>query len=66
MNIQPGTRYSKNGVELHVDIVKDGKVYYRKWLPGVEEQGFFENLFQAPLDVFVEQTKDAEVSHGTT
>ena len=31
IEIKPGDRYTKNGVTVEVDFVRDGQVCFRKW-----------------------------------
>ena len=65
---EPGTAWHKNGVTIHVCGLRNGEVYYQRFPVGVESQGWFENLYRAPLDWFVSQCKGAtlELPHERT
>lgn len=43
-----------NGYAIDVDWIKDGQVGYRVWPPGVESQGFLDQLKRMPVSIFNE------------
>lgn len=59
VRLQPGTRYTKDGISVDIDDVKDGEVYIRRWPKGVTEQPFFANCIRMPVAQFVEQVQGA-------
>lgn len=59
VSLTPGSRYTKDGISLDVDFVKDGQVYLRRWPKGVESQPMFENCVRVPIADFIEQVQDA-------
>ena len=40
-------------VDVHREI--DGETWYRRWAPGVANQGWFDELYRQPSDWFHEQ-----------
>jgi hypothetical protein len=58
-NLQPGTRYTKNGISVDIESVKDGEVYARRWPKGVKSQPLFANCIRLPVKQFVEQVQSA-------
>lgn len=59
VSLQPGTRYTKDGISVDIDDVKDGEVYVRRWPKGVTTQPFFANCIRMPVAQFVEQVQGA-------
>lgn len=59
VSLQPGTRYTKDGISVDIDDVKDGEVYVRRWPNGVTTQPFFANCIRMPVAQFVEQVQGA-------
>lgn len=45
----------ENGWTLDVHEERDGKTYYQRWAPGVENQSWFSDLRQMPSDWFNEE-----------
>lgn len=62
--LKPGQRYSKDGVSLDIDAMKDDMVYVRRWPKGVEEQPFFANLYRMPEEEFAKQIIDATLENN--
>lgn len=58
-SLLPGTRYTKDGISVDIDAVKDGEVYVRRWPKGVTTQPFFANCIRMPVAQFVEQVQGA-------
>lgn len=59
ISLQPGTRYTKDGISVDIDDVKDGEVYIRRWPKGVATQSLFENCMRMTVAQFVEQVQGA-------
>lgn len=59
VSLLPGTRYTKDGISVDIDDVKDGEVYVRRWPKGVQTQPFFSNCIRLPVSQFVEQVQGA-------
>lgn len=59
VSLQPGTRYTKDGISVDIDDVKDGEVYVRRWPKGVTTQPFFANCIRMHVAQFVEQVQGA-------
>lgn len=59
--IQPGMRYTKNGISVEVDCIKDSKVYVRRWPKDVTQQSLFANCIRMPVAEFLEQVRNASV-----
>ena len=60
VSLQPETRYTKEGVSVDIDCVKDGEVYVRRWPKGVKSQPFFSNnCIRMTVSRFVEQVQFA-------
>jgi len=55
--LHPGTSYTKNGVTVVIDCVKDGEVYVQRWPKGVEWQSFFVNCIRMPIKHFIAQLR---------
>ena len=58
--VEPWQVYEQDGWHVVVHDVRHGEVYYQKWPPGVDEQGWLDNLGRMPLELF-----KAQVSAGT-
>lgn len=55
----PGDVYTKDGVQIDVEYIEFGDVYYRKWPKGVKIQSMLENCRRMPIAEFIEKVKDA-------
>lgn len=62
-DLKPGTRYTKNGVSVDIELVKDGEVYVRRWPEGVTRQPFLANCIRMPVATFVEQVQGATITN---
>ena len=56
-----GTTYVKQGCRIVVHEIHNDQVYFQRWLPGVESQSAWANLYRMPVAQFEEQIKDAEI-----
>lgn len=63
LEIKPGDRYTKNGVTVEVDFVRDGMVFYHKW--GRFEWGRVPksrpSFFQMTVENFTRQVEGLKV-----
>lgn len=59
MKIQPGDRYTKDGVSVYVQDINGGEVLFRKWNSGVQRQPIFKYCYRLPIDKFQKAIRDA-------
>ena len=57
INIKPGMVIERNGIAIHVHMIKKGQVYFQKWPKDVENQNMFANLFRMPIQNFKSQIR---------
>lgn len=65
VSLLPGTRYTKDGISVDIDDVKEGEVYIRRWPKGVTTQPLFSNCIRMPVAQFVEQVQGATMEANT-
>lgn len=51
--LKPGLLRFGNGWSITIDCVRDGRVFFCRWPPGITEQPAFERTFQMPVSDFV-------------
>jgi len=59
--IEVGATYCKQGCRIVVHEIRNDRVYFQRWLPGVESQSAWANMYRMPIALFEEHIKDAEI-----
>ena len=55
--VYTGMVIERNGIAIHVHMIKKGQVYFQKWPKDVENQNMFANLFRMPIQSFKSQIR---------